>query len=85
MTAHIPESASAWLIDAANMMPPRDPNDDDDENEQNDDVIFLMAAGLLSRTEGQGAFAQRHVMRSPVRTGLRQPCRRRRGGGRRRG
>jgi hypothetical protein len=48
MTAHIPESASAWLIDAANMMPPRDPNDDDDENEQNDDVIFLMTASLLT-------------------------------------
>jgi hypothetical protein len=36
MTAHIPESASAWLVDAANMMPPRDPNDDDDEDEDGD-------------------------------------------------
>ena len=33
MTAHIPESASAWPVDASNMMPPRDPNDDDDEDE----------------------------------------------------
>jgi hypothetical protein len=37
MTVHIPESVSAWLVDAVNMMPPRDPNDDDDENEQDDD------------------------------------------------
>jgi hypothetical protein len=35
MTAHIPDGASAWLIDAANMMPPRDP-DNDDENEQDE-------------------------------------------------
>jgi hypothetical protein len=34
MTAHIPESASAWLVDAANMMPPRDPNRDDDEDDE---------------------------------------------------
>jgi hypothetical protein len=33
MTAHIPESASPWPIDAGYMMPPRDPNDDDDEGE----------------------------------------------------
>ena len=33
MPAHIPESASVWPVDAANMMPPRDPNDDDDEDE----------------------------------------------------
>jgi hypothetical protein len=33
MTAHFPESVSAWPIDAANMMPPRNPNDDDDEDE----------------------------------------------------
>jgi hypothetical protein len=32
MTAHIPESVSAWPVDATNMMPPRDPNDDDDED-----------------------------------------------------
>jgi hypothetical protein len=32
MIAHIPESASAWLV-GANMMPPRDPNDDDEEGE----------------------------------------------------
>jgi hypothetical protein len=38
MTAHIRESPSAWPVDAAYMMPPRDPNDDDDdENEQDDD------------------------------------------------
>jgi hypothetical protein len=38
MTAHIPESASAWPVDATNMMPPRDPNDDDDEDvEENGD------------------------------------------------
>ena len=33
MTAHIPESASDWPVEATNMMPPRDPNDDDDEDE----------------------------------------------------
>jgi hypothetical protein len=33
MTAHFPGSASACLIDAANMIPPRDPNDDDDDGE----------------------------------------------------
>ena len=33
LTAHIPESASAWLADAANTMPPRDPNNDDEEEE----------------------------------------------------
>jgi hypothetical protein len=33
MSAHILESASAWPVDAASMMPPRDPNDDDDEDE----------------------------------------------------
>jgi hypothetical protein len=32
MPAHIPESVSAWLVDVANMMPPRDPNDDDEED-----------------------------------------------------
>jgi hypothetical protein len=32
MPAHIPESASAWPVDAANMIPPRDPNDDDEED-----------------------------------------------------
>jgi hypothetical protein len=37
MTAHIPESASAWPVDATNMMPPRDPNDDDGEDENGDD------------------------------------------------
>jgi hypothetical protein len=38
MTAHIPESASGWPVDATDVMPPRDPNDDDDdENEQDDD------------------------------------------------
>jgi hypothetical protein len=37
MTAHIPESASAWSVDATNMMPPRDPNDDDDDAEDGDD------------------------------------------------
>jgi hypothetical protein len=36
MTAHIPESASAWLV-GASMMPPRDPNDDDDEGENGED------------------------------------------------
>ncbi len=33
MTAHIPESASAWPVDAAEMMPPRNPKDDDDADE----------------------------------------------------
>jgi hypothetical protein len=33
MNARITESASAWPVDAANVMPPRDPNDDDDEDE----------------------------------------------------
>jgi hypothetical protein len=33
MTARIHENASAWPVDAAKMMPPRDPNDDDDEEE----------------------------------------------------
>jgi hypothetical protein len=37
MTAHIPESVSAWPVDATNMMPPRDPNDEDDEDENGDD------------------------------------------------
>jgi hypothetical protein len=37
MIAHIPESASAWPVDAARIMPPRDPNDDDDEDENGDD------------------------------------------------
>jgi hypothetical protein len=36
MTTHIPESASAWPVDAAKMMPPRDPNDDDDAEEDED-------------------------------------------------
>jgi hypothetical protein len=36
MTAHIPESAFAWPADAADTMPPRDPNDDD-EDENGDD------------------------------------------------
>lgn len=36
MTAHIPESASAWPADATNTMPPRDPNDDDDGDENGD-------------------------------------------------
>jgi hypothetical protein len=33
MIAHIPQSASAWPVHAASMIPPRDPNDDDDEDE----------------------------------------------------
>jgi hypothetical protein len=33
MTAHFPENTSAWLMDAANPVPPRDPNDDEDEDE----------------------------------------------------
>jgi hypothetical protein len=33
MTAHVHESPSAWPVDTAKMMPPRDPNDDDDEEE----------------------------------------------------
>jgi hypothetical protein len=33
MTAHVPESASVWLVDAAQMMPPRDPDDDDDADD----------------------------------------------------
>jgi hypothetical protein len=33
MTAHNAECASAWPIDACNMIPPRVPNDDDDEDE----------------------------------------------------
>jgi hypothetical protein len=37
MIAHIPESASAWPVDATNMMPPRVPNDDDDDAEDEDD------------------------------------------------
>jgi hypothetical protein len=37
MTAHIPESDSAWPVDATNMVPPRDPNDDDDEDENGED------------------------------------------------
>ncbi len=38
MTAHVPESASVWLVDAAGMIPPRDPNDDDDADDgENDD------------------------------------------------
>jgi hypothetical protein len=34
MTAHNPECASAWPIDACNMIPPRVPNDDDDEEDE---------------------------------------------------
>jgi hypothetical protein len=38
MTAQIGESAAASPVDAANMMPPRDPNEDDDrEDEEEDD------------------------------------------------
>jgi hypothetical protein len=37
MTAHIPASASAWPVDTANMMPPRDPNDDDEEEDEDGD------------------------------------------------
>ena len=37
MIAQIPESASAWPVDATNMMPPRVPNDDDDDAEDGDD------------------------------------------------
>jgi hypothetical protein len=37
MITHIPESASAWPVDATNMMPPRVPNDDDDDAEDEDD------------------------------------------------
>jgi hypothetical protein len=37
MTARIPENASAWPVDTANMMPPRDPNDEDDDDENGDD------------------------------------------------
>jgi hypothetical protein len=38
MIAHIPESASAWPVDAAKIMPPRHPNDDDDaEEDENGD------------------------------------------------
>jgi hypothetical protein len=33
MTACIHENASVWPIDAAKMVPPRDPDDDDDEEE----------------------------------------------------
>jgi hypothetical protein len=47
MTAHIPESASAWPVDPTNMMPPRDPNDDDDgeleeedESEDNEPAVI---------------------------------------------
>jgi hypothetical protein len=36
MIAHIPENASAWPVDAVNMMPPRDPNDEDDEDDEED-------------------------------------------------
>jgi hypothetical protein len=37
MIAHLPESSFAWPVDAASMMPPRDPNDDDDEDENGED------------------------------------------------
>jgi hypothetical protein len=37
MTAHIPESPSAWPVDAAKMMPPRNPNDDDEDEDENGD------------------------------------------------
>jgi hypothetical protein len=39
MSARIPESISALLVELAvigNAMPPRDPNDDDDEDEDED-------------------------------------------------
>jgi hypothetical protein len=31
------KSVSAWMVDATNMMPPRDPNDNDDEGENRED------------------------------------------------
>jgi hypothetical protein len=37
MTARIPESDSAWPVDATNPVPPRNPNDDDDEDENGED------------------------------------------------
>jgi hypothetical protein len=37
MTAHIPESASAWPFDATNTMPPRNPNGDDDGDGDEDE------------------------------------------------
>jgi hypothetical protein len=38
MIAHVPESASAWPVDASAMIPPRNPNDDDDaEEDENGD------------------------------------------------
>jgi hypothetical protein len=37
MIAEIPRNAPSWPLDAANMMPPRDPNDDDDEEESEDE------------------------------------------------
>jgi hypothetical protein len=37
MIIRIPESASAWPVDATNVMPPRVPNDDDDDAEERDD------------------------------------------------
>jgi hypothetical protein len=37
MIAQIPESASAWPVDATNMVPPRVPNDDDDDDAEDED------------------------------------------------
>jgi hypothetical protein len=43
MTAPVPESVSAWLVDwhilvvMGNTMPPRDPNHDDDDDDDDDD------------------------------------------------
>jgi hypothetical protein len=43
MTARVPESVSAWLVDwnilaiMGNTMPPRDPNDDDDDEDDDDE------------------------------------------------
>lgn len=46
MTARIPESVSAWLVDWSIVTaikgcttPPRDPDDDDDEEEEEDDEL----------------------------------------------
>jgi hypothetical protein len=36
MTTRIPESVSAWVADAGNMMPPRDPDDDDDDEDEDE-------------------------------------------------
>jgi hypothetical protein len=44
MTAHVPESVSAWLVDwsilaaIGNTMPPRDPNRDDDDDDEDKDA-----------------------------------------------